>query len=124
MPTRVAALFAISLIVSGCERAAPRPPAGLFVSRQARERGGVLFSKHCAICHGANGDGRGRRQEGMHSPPVNLTLPPWSEKANASRTFLAIRNGVRGTTMPAWSVLSDEQIWSLVAYLTAKKGPG
>jgi len=55
----------------------------------------------------------------LNPPPANLTLPPWSETANAGRTFLAIRNGVRRTAMPAWPALTDQQIWDLVAYITA-----
>jgi mono/diheme cytochrome c family protein len=57
----------------------------------------------------------------LNPPPANLTLPPWSETANAGRTFLAIRDGVRGTAMPAWPALTDQQIWDLVAYITALK---
>jgi mono/diheme cytochrome c family protein len=55
----------------------------------------------------------------MSPPPANLTLPPWSEVANAGQTFLAIRNGVRLTAMPSWPTLSDQQIWQLVAYIAS-----
>ncbi len=50
-------------------------------------------------------------------PPANLTMPPWSERAGASRAFLAIRDGVPGTAMASWPSLSDEQRWQLVAYI-------
>jgi mono/diheme cytochrome c family protein len=53
----------------------------------------------------------------MVPPPANLTVPPWSERANAARAFLAIRGGVPGTAMAAWPTLSEEQIWQLVAYI-------
>jgi len=76
-----------------------------------------LFAAHCVICHGASGDGHGRRQEAMSPPPANLTMPPWSERPDAGRTFLAIRQGVRGTPMASWPTLSDGQIWELVAYI-------
>ena len=36
-------------------------PAGLLASREAQDTGGVIFAANCAICHGANGDGRGQR---------------------------------------------------------------
>jgi high-affinity iron transporter len=76
-----------------------------------------LFAANCVICHGARGDGHGRRQESMVPPPANLTVPPWSERAGAARTFLAIRAGVPGSAMAAWPTLSDEQIWQLVAHI-------
>jgi mono/diheme cytochrome c family protein len=55
----------------------------------------------------------------MTPPPANLALPPWSQRANAGRTFLAIRNGVRGTAMASWPMLSEQQTWELVAYIEA-----
>jgi mono/diheme cytochrome c family protein len=109
----------ISLAISGCEREAPNTPAGLLASREAQQAGGVIFAANCAICHGASGDGRGQRREGIHPPPANLTLPPWSEEKSAGRTYLAIRNGVPGTAMPAWSMLDDRHLWELVAYITS-----
>jgi mono/diheme cytochrome c family protein len=57
----------------------------------------------------------------MSPVPANLTLPPWSQTATAGRTFLAIRNGIRQTAMPAWPMLSDQQIWQLIAYITSLK---
>ena len=75
------------------------------------------------ICHGVGADGHGQRQEGMTPAPANLTLPPWSDTAAAGQTFLAIRKGVRQTAMPSWPMLSDQQIWQVVAYITSlKKG--
>jgi mono/diheme cytochrome c family protein len=53
----------------------------------------------------------------MIPPPANLTLPPWSERASARKTFLAIRNGVPGTAMAPWPTLSDAEVWELVAYI-------
>jgi mono/diheme cytochrome c family protein len=92
-------------------------PAGLLDSAAAQRAGAELFAANCAICHGARGDGRGRRQESMVPPPANLTLPPWSERPDAARTFLVIRDGVPGTAMAAWPSLSDEQVWQLVAHI-------
>ena len=98
-------------------------PAGLLTSRAARDAGSIVFAANCAICHGAKGDGRGERHEAMTPPPADLTLPPWSEAANAAKTYRAIKNGVPGTAMPSWPSLSDEQIWDVVAYIYALKNP-
>ena len=113
------ALFTISLVISGCEGGAPSPPAGVLASRQAQEAGAAIYAANCAICHGISGQGNGPRREGLNPPPANLTLPPWSEPANAGQTFLAIRNGVRGTAMPSWPALTDQQIWDVVAYIAS-----
>jgi hypothetical protein len=53
----------------------------------------------------------------MTPTPTNLTLPPWSTRAGAGRTFLAIRDGVRGTAMASWPMLSERQTWQLVVYI-------
>lgn len=90
-------------------------------SRRAQQAGKALYGAHCAICHGDNGDGRGLRRAGLDPPPADLTLPPWSEEAAAGRTFVTVRNGVRGTAMPAWPLLNDEQTWQLVAYIITLK---
>ena len=87
----------------------------------AQQRGAIIFAANCAICHGAEGNGRGQRQASMNPAPANLTLPPWSEPADAGRTFLAIRNGVPGTAMPSWPMFNDQQIWDVVAYVTSLK---
>lgn len=53
----------------------------------------------------------------MLPPPANLTVPPWSD--HPGRTFLAIREGVPTTAMAPWPLLSDQEIWELVAYIEA-----
>jgi high-affinity iron transporter len=108
--------------ISGCSGASPSPPAGLLTSVEAQHAGAERFAANCAICHGARADGHGRRQESMIPPPANLTVPPWSERSSAARTFLAIREGVPGTAMAAWPTLSDQQIWQLVAYIETLQG--
>ena len=71
-----------SIAVAGCERdAAPSAPAGLLASPEARQAGEAIYAANCAICHGAEADGRGLRREGMHPSPANLTVPPWSDTA-------------------------------------------
>ncbi len=97
-------------------------PAGLLTSRAARDAGGVVFAANCAICHGAKGDGRGQRREGMNPPPADLTLPPWSDEASATRMHDVIRDGVPGAAMPSWPMLSDRQIWDVVAYIHSLNG--
>jgi mono/diheme cytochrome c family protein len=112
-------LFTISLAISGCEGKAPGPPAGLLASRDAQRAGGVIFAASRAICYRPNANGVGQRREGMSALPTNLTILPWSELANAGKTFLSIRNGVPQTAMPSWPAISDQQIWQLVAYITS-----
>ena len=118
-PTRRAgiALFTLLLATSGCERGEQPAPSGLFASREAQAAGAIIYAQNCAICHGVNGDGKGARHEGMNPPPANLTLPPWSEATSAARMFQVIRSGVARTAMPAWHTLSDQEVWSVIAFV-------
>lgn len=126
MPATVIIALAVLVVASGCSgrggalapsgARVPMPP-GLLASRGARERGRHLFLENCAICHGEQGDGRGPRSTGMVPPPTDLTKPPSSGSASAGQIYLTIRDGVAGSAMPSWRILSDRQIWDLVAYV-------
>jgi high-affinity iron transporter len=91
-------------------------PAGLLSSREAEDAGRVIFAANCAICHGINGDGCGLRREGMNPLPADLTRLSWSD-AEATRTYRVIKNGISGSSMPSWPMLSDREIWDVVAYV-------
>jgi high-affinity iron transporter len=113
----------IWLAISGCELAPPTPPSGLLASREAQGAGAVIYAQHCAICHGASGNGHGARHEAMNPPPANLARPPWSEASSAGRMFVAIRSGVPRTAKPASRTLSDQEVWKVIA-LTYTLGSG
>jgi high-affinity iron transporter len=92
-------------------------PSSQLGSAEAQGRGRALFAKHCALCHGDTGQGNGPRREGLTQPPRNLADPTWRESTSPRRVFFAIREGVRGTAMPAWSSLSEQETWDLTAYV-------
>ena len=98
-------------------------PTPRLASEPARARGRDLFVRHCALCHGERADGRGVRREGLTSSPRDFTDPSWRRRTSPRRIFFTIREGSRGTPMPAWGILSDEEIWDLTAYvLSAGQG--
>jgi high-affinity iron transporter len=86
-------------------------------SPAAFEHGRELFLRHCALCHGVAGDGRGQRREGFARPPRDLRSPAWRGTATPRRVFHAVREGLAGTAMPAWKVLPDDDLWDLTAYV-------
>jgi high-affinity iron transporter len=123
---RLLAGFAISLTFTACRGAdsdlPPRyrqipVPIERLRSSEARARGRALFLANCALCHGERGDGHGRRSAGFAKPPANFTDPDWRRGATPRHVFFAIREGIRGTPMPSWSFLSDDQAWDLTAYV-------
>lgn len=92
-------------------------PQDVLTSAAARDRGETLFAAHCALCHGARGDGQGPRREGLEPPPRDLTNPVWRAATSPRRVFFAIREGLHGTAMPGWSALSEADDWDLTAYV-------
>lgn len=98
-------------------------PHARLASARARERGRALFLEHCALCHGEGADGRGVRRS-LSSRPADFTDPSWRRRTSPRRIFWVIREGVRGTAMPAWKVLDESETWDLVAYLlSVAEGP-
>ena len=81
--------------------------------------GAVVYQADCAVCHGV--DGRGR---------IGQTLAkPWPSADPAAYIRQVTRDGIRGTTMPAWGQaqggpLSDEEIADVAAFvLTFQPAP-
>lgn len=78
----------------------------------AVQAGKQLYDRHCAQCHGADGEGRGKAP-GVRSDSVR-TAPPGA-------LFWVLKNGDLKDGMPAWSTLPDQQLWQLVSFLQAKE---
>ena len=123
---RLLACLTISLTLTACrgpDSGLPEAyrrvevPAARLASPEARARGRTLFAANCVLCHGERGDGHGQRASGFAKPPANFTDPAWRRGATPRRVFFAIREGVRGTPMPSWKWLSEDETWDLVAYV-------
>ena len=78
-----------------------------FTTPQALEQGGALFQLHCAVCHGSRGEG-GRG--------ADLTTGQFRRGNSEAQLFSAIRNGLRGTEMPAVRA-NDDEVWKMVAFV-------
>lgn len=92
-------------------------PEARLGSAEARESGRALFLANCALCHGERGDGHGQRSAGFERAPRDFTDPAWRHTTTPRHVFFAIREGLHGTPMPAWSTFSDAETWALVAYV-------
>lgn len=81
------------------------------------ERGRILYSVHCAQCHGAAADGNGPVAPFLvNKKPANLTLEATQTKSDGT-LFLTISNGVP-EAMPALNEnLNIRERWDLVNYL-------
>ena len=71
----------------------------------------------CAKCHGEDGDGNGVMAYMFEPAPRNFTCSEVVSGLPDGQFFWIIKNGSIGTSMPASSKLTDEQIWQLTLYL-------
>jgi len=94
-------------------------------SDEARIRGRSLFATKCALCHGDLADGNGVRSKGLSAKPANFRSGEWRSTATPRDVFHTVSEGKRGTSMPAWPTLSDDEKWDVVAYVlsVASDGP-
>lgn len=87
------------------------------VSARVRE-GEKLFQANCAFCHAADGTGKNWIGSFLEPHPRNLTDPANMKTMTRDRLRTVIREGLPGTTMPAWkSVLNVKQIDSIIDYI-------
>lgn len=82
-----------------------------------QQRGAILFQANCAFCHGADGTGKNWIGQFMEPKARDLTAFTTTEMS-AERLRQTIRDGLPGTSMPAWQhVLQPAEIEAVSAYV-------
>lgn len=82
-------------------------------TRGNADRGKVVYTRHCAGCHGAKGKGDGYRMLG--NQPADLTSRSTKHKSEAE-LLTTIHEGK--PNMPVWkNLLSEQQIVDVLAYV-------
>lgn len=86
--------------------------------------GELLYNRHCASCHGSNGNGQGPAAFLLYPKPRNFTTgvykfrsTPTGNPPTDDDLMRTIRQGIPGTSMPAWDVLHEKEIKEIVAYI-------
>ena len=86
--------------------------------------GSAEYRRHCLHCHGVSGDGRGPTGPWVNPHPrdyrsgyfkfVSSTADGRARRADILRT---LRQGIDGTSMPAFGLLSDTDLEALTSYV-------
>ncbi len=110
---------------TGTEHEGLEVPRAQLSSAEAREQGRQIFLERCALCHGKDADGHGRRRKGLSSPPPSFRQDQWRESVTPEHVFAIVSEGKQGTSMPGFPSLTKEQKWDVVAYVlsVAEHGP-
>jgi mono/diheme cytochrome c family protein len=77
--------------------------------------GAKLYATNCAACHGATGQGTGNIPAVSQGP---------TQTAPDGEVFWFLTTGAINNGMPAWSSLSEQKRWQIVAYLKSLKNSG
>jgi mono/diheme cytochrome c family protein len=86
-------------------------------------RAQVLYEKHCAVCHGLQGDGQGEATYLLQPKPRNFGAGKYrlvsSENLQPTHEdlFRTISNGMPGTPMPSWAHLPESDRRALSDYV-------
>jgi predicted CXXCH cytochrome family protein len=76
--------------------------------------GATLFQQKCSVCHGYDGSGHTLIGGNVYprAPALREALPALKD----GQIFAFVRDGIRNTAMPAWS-LPEQQIWQIILFL-------
>jgi len=95
------------------------PPTSEGMSERQR-LGQTHFLANCAFCHGADASGQNWIGSFLVPRPRDLTALDYRGAENRAQIEEVIRNGLPGTSMPAWgAVLDDAEIGAIMDYLAA-----
>jgi putative heme-binding domain-containing protein len=95
----------------------PNSNYALLKNPAAVEAGQKRYLQLCSGCHARNGEGGQGEGQGP-----NLITSWEVRRAQDRDLFEFIKNGVKGTTMPAFA-LPDDQIWELAAFVRSLNAP-
>ena len=81
-------------------------------------QGQKLWQNNCAFCHAADGTGKNWIGSFLEPHPRNLRDPLFMGAMTRGRLAATIRDGLPGTSMPAWkSILGEKEITAIIAYV-------
>ena len=91
-------------------------------------KGSELYRLNCLHCHGLTGNGRGPTAPWVNPHPrdyrqgifkfTSSSQPSGSRKPRRADLLRTLREGVEGTTMPSFGLLSEDSLETLASYVT------
>lgn len=79
--------------------------------------GQKLYQAQCASCHGASGNGDGPLAPNLDPKPIAFTDRERAATRSLMSLYQVASQGVPGTSMPAFTTLSDDDRWALAWFV-------
>jgi mono/diheme cytochrome c family protein len=90
------------------------------------QRGADIYARNCQQCHGVTGDGNGIAAKYLYPRPrdyrrgiFKFTSTPYGNKPQRSDLIRTVRQGIIGTSMPAFHLLPPQDLEAVVDYVIA-----
>lgn len=94
------------------------------LERQHLQHGREVFTRQCALCHGTTGDGNGPAGKYLDPPPrdyrlgrFKFTSTPRGSKPRREDLARIIRHGAKGTSMPTFRFIAEEDLQAVIDYV-------
>lgn len=81
--------------------------------------GKKLFAVNCVSCHGVKGAGNGVLAKTLNPKPANLLNDTTMSAISPFQIYNTARLGISGTSMPAFDMLTDKEVWDLAFYVNS-----
>ncbi|MCA9040347.1 MAG: cytochrome c [Planctomycetaceae bacterium] len=111
-----------TLVVSGDHF--PEAEAEVSIGGHELAQGQKLYLKHCLHCHGVTGDGQGATAKYLNPKPRDFRLglfkfksTDYADKPSHADLVRTLNEGIPGTYMPSFKLLSDEDKAAIVEYV-------
>jgi mono/diheme cytochrome c family protein/peroxiredoxin len=98
----MAVVFGASLAAGVAARYWSSETTAVATPSASARRGAVLYTMHCARCHGDEGHGDAEGAERLTPPPRDFASRPWRFEPTAPSIERVLREGIAGTSMPAF----------------------
>ncbi|MFN0104196.1 MAG: PQQ-dependent dehydrogenase, methanol/ethanol family [Bryobacteraceae bacterium] len=108
-------IYLLLIVAAAAQEHTPERDKNPFAGNpDAVAAGQKIYEQTCQACHGGSGRGSERGPA--------LTSGRFTRGGLDGEIFLTIRNGVKGTQMPGFAALKQEQVWQLVSYIRGISG--
>lgn len=109
----------------GAEGATSTPPALVDVmDRERLTHGAQVYRMRCSGCHGVTGDGQGLAAAYLRPKPrdyrkgvFKFTSTPYGSKPARQDLVRIIRQGAKGTSMPSFPFMAEDDLQSVIDYV-------
>lgn len=82
-----------------------------------------LFAQHCATCHGAGGRGDGPAAKALTPAPTDFHDAARMSQRSLFSLYNTVTLGVKGTSMPPFATLGEDERWALAARVVSFAKP-